>query len=229
MSKRPFLYHSMSQDTLTAGWIYSAVQLFFLPQILVDFSTTWRISDAVINFIYYSLNFGFTLWIFRRYLLESLGKAGRHLLRFLQAICLGFLARWVTSQGAGMLLQYFDPSFANINDRSIAAMIADRPILMAVGLIIMVPVTEECLYRGLIFSQIYPKSRSLAYCLSAAAFCAVHIMGYIGQADPLTLTLCALQYIPAGLILAAAYQGCGSIIAPIFIHAAANAAAYLSL
>lgn len=229
MNKRPSLYHSLSQRTLTAGWTYSAFQLFFLPEILLDFAATWRISDAAINFVYYSLNFTFTVWIFRHYLLESLAKAGMHLPRFLLAICLGFLAHWAASQGAGLLLRYFDPVFANVNDRSIAAMIAEQPILMAVGLIAMVPITEECLFRGLIFSQIYPRSRFLAYLLSAAAFCAVHVMGYIGQADPLTLALCALQYIPAGLILAAAYQSCGSIIAPIFIHAAANAAAYLSL
>ena len=229
MSKHPSLYHSMSQRTLTAGWVYSAFQVFFLPGILMDFATTWRISDAVINFIYYSVNFGFTYWIFRYFLLESLGKAGRHLLRFLLAVVLGFLAHWLASQGAGMLLKYFDAGFVNVNDSAIAAMIADQPVLMAIGLIAMVPLTEECLFRGLIFSQIYPKSRILAYLLSAAAFCAIHVMGYIGTVSPLTLTLCALQYIPAGLILAAAYQSCGSIFAPIFIHAAANAAAYLSL
>jgi len=229
MSKRPTLYHSMSQRTLTAGWVYSAFQLFFLPGMLMDFAMTWRIGDAAINFIYYCLNFGFTFWIFRHYLLESLGKAGRHLVRFLLAVILGFLSHWTISRGAGMLLQYFDPGFANVNDRAIAAMIADQPVLMAVGLMVMVPLTEECLFRGLIFAQLYPKSRILAYVLSAAAFCAVHVMGYLGQAEPLTLVLCALQYIPAGLILSASYQYCGSIIAPILIHTAANAAAYLSL
>ena len=229
MIKRPALYHSLSQRTLTAGWVYSAFQLFFLPGILMDLATTWRISDAVINFIYYSLNFGFSFWIFRFFLLESLGKAGRHLVRFLLAVALGFAAHWAVSQGAGMLLKYFDAGFANVNDQAIAAMIADQPTLMAMGLIAMVPVTEECLFRGLIFSQIYPKSRTLAYILSAAAFCAVHVMGYIGTVEPLTLFLCALQYVPAGLILAAAYRYCGSIIAPILIHTAANAAAYLSL
>ena len=229
MSKHPSLYHSMSQRCVTAGWVYSAFQLFFLPGILLDFATTWRISDALINFIYYSLNFVFSFWIFRYYLLESLGKAGRHLFRFLLAVAVGFVAHWAVSQVSGMLLKYFDAGFSNVNDQAIAAMIADSPALMAVGLILMVPVTEECLFRGLIFSQLYPKSRFLAYALSATAFCAVHVMGYIGTVPPLTLLLCAAQYIPAGLILAASYRSCGSIIAPIFIHAAANAAAYLSL
>lgn len=229
MSKRPSLYHSISQRALTAGWVYSAFQLFFLPSLLMEFATAWRIGDAVINFIYYSLNFGFTFWIFRYFLLESLAKAGRHLLRFLLAVVLGFAAHWTVSRGAGWLLHYFDAGFANVNDRAIAAMIAQKPTLMAIGLIAMVPVTEECLFRGLIFGQLYPRSRTLAYILSAAGFCAIHVMGYIGQADPLTLGLCALQYVPAGLILAAAYRYCGSVIAPILIHTAANAAAYLSL
>ena len=229
MSKHPSLYHSMSSRTLTAGWIYSTVQLFFLPGLLTDFATTWRLSDALINFIYYSLNFAFTLWIFRRFLRESLAKAGRHLGRFLLAIVLGFAAHWLTSRAGGMLLRYFAAGFANVNDQTVAAMIADAPLLMGLGLILMVPVTEECLFRGLIFGQLHPKSRVLAYGLSAAAFCAIHVVGYIGQVPPLTLALCALQYVPAGLILAFAYRFCGSIVAPILIHAAANAAAYLSL
>ena len=229
MSKRPSLYHSMSQRTLTAGWVYSAFQLFFLPSLLMEFAATWRIGDAVINFLYYSLNFVFTFWIFRHFLLESLAKAGRHLLRFLLAVAVGFLAHWAVSQAGGMLLQYFDASFANVNDQAIAAMIAEHPRLMALGVIIMVPVNEECLFRGLIFGQLHPKNHMLSYLLSAAAFCAVHVMGYIGTVPPLTLALCALQYVPAGLILAAAYRCCGSIIAPIAIHTAANAAAYLCL
>ena len=229
MSKRPSLYHSMSQRTLTAGWVYSAFQLFFLPSLLMEFATAWQISDAVVNFLYYSLNFGFTFWIFRHFLLESLGKAGRHLVRFLLAVALGFLAHWTISQVSGMLLNYFDAGFANVNDQAIVSMIETTPRLMAVGLIVMVPLTEECLFRGLIFGQLHPKNHTLAYLISAAAFCAVHVMGYIGEVPPLTLALCALQYVPAGLILAAAYRCCGSIFAPILIHTAANAAAYLNL
>ena len=229
MSKHPTLFHTMSQQTVTAGWLYSAFQLFCLPGFLVDFATTWRIPDASINLIYYSLNFCFSFWIFRHFLLESLGKAGRHLVRFLLAVSVGFLIHWSVSRGAGMLLQFFAPGFSNVNDRAIAAMIARQPLAMAAGIIVMVPLAEECLFRGLIFSQLWPKSRLLAYVLSAFCFCAVHVVGYIGQADRLTLFLCALQYVPAGLILAGAYRYCGSIFAPILIHTAANAAAYLNL
>ena len=51
----------------------------------------------------------------------------------------------------------------------------------------------------------------------------IHVMGYIGQFDWLTLVLCFLQYIPAGLWLAWAYEKSDSIFAPMLIHTAINA------
>jgi membrane protease YdiL (CAAX protease family) len=55
------------------------------------------------------------------------------------------------------------------------------------------------------------------------------VLGYIGSADLLTLALCFLQYIPAGLCLAWAYDASGSIFAPVLIHTVINALGILSL
>ena len=58
--------------------------------------------------------------------------------------------------------------------------------------------------------------------LSVFVFAAVHVVGYIGQWDTLTLVLCFVQYIPAGLCLAWSYTRSDTIFAPILIHAAIN-------
>ena len=66
-------------------------------------------------------------------------------------------------------------------------------------------------------------SRFWAYAISAAVFCAVHVLSYVGRYEPALLALNFLQYLPAGLILAWAYEKSGSILCPILIHMGVNA------
>ena len=94
---------------------------------------------------------------------------------------------------------------------------------------IMVPLAEECLFRGLIFTGLLGKNRNGAYLLSVLGFCAIHISGHLGSADVLTLAVCFLQYIPAGLVLAWSCERSGSLFAPILIHAAVNVGSLLAL
>ena len=90
----------------------------------------------------------------------------------------------------------------------------------------IVPPFEECMFRGLIFRNLYGKSPLIAYLVSIAAFAAIHILGYLGMYTPLEIAMACLQYLPAGLCLAWAYTRADTIFAPIVIHAVIN---YLSL
>ena len=81
---------------------------------------------------------------------------------------------------------------------------------------------EECIFRGLIFRNLYGKSPWAAYLISMIAFACIHILGYIGLYSPLELVLALLQYLPAGLCLAWSYTRADTIFAPIIIHAAVN-------
>jgi membrane protease YdiL (CAAX protease family) len=60
-------------------------------------------------------------------------------------------------------------------------------------------------------------------------FALVHILGYIGFYPFEMLLLCFVQYLPAGICLAAAYRLSGSLLSPILIHALVNLLAMLSL
>ena len=97
--------------------------------------------------------------------------------------------------------------------------------LTAIGVVILVPLVEEVLYRGLIFRNLYRSSQTAAYLVSMAAFAAIHVLGYIGSESVTTLVLCFLQYLPAGLCLAWTYTKADNIFAPIVVHAIVNAVA----
>ena len=125
-----------------------------------------------------------------------------------------------------LLITQLDPGYANYNDASIAAMSRSSLFLMFIGTVVLVPPFEECMFRGLIFRNLYGKSPVIAYLVSIAAFAAIHILGYLGMYTPLEIAMACLQYLPAGLCLAWAYTRADTIFAPIVIHAVIN---YLSL
>lgn len=222
MKKQPAIYNQISQQTAIAGWAYYAFELLFLPGLLLGVAERLGIGPAGVNFAYYFLNFIFCVWIFKGYLSGSVAYASKHIGAFLWAVLLGCGACWATEYALGFALSFAAPEFYNINDQAVAAMLRQHPVLMAVGTVALVPVAEECLFRGLIFSQLKPGNRAMAYAVSALLFCAVHVMGYVGSYPAAVLGLCFLQYLPAGLILAWSYERCGSVLAPILIHTTVN-------
>ena len=225
MAKRDKTYISMTDRETGWGWLYFLLELFIIPILLQAGNGLLprKLDAASLNFVYYVLNFAFLTVIFRKFLRKNLICAGKRFWDFLQAVILGFVAYYVSSTLLSWLLPLIYPGFANVNDQNIAAQAGSRFALMALGTVLLVPAAEELCFRGLIFHGLRGRSRVWAYALSTLAFCLVHISGYMGSYSPVLLILCALQYVPAGLFLAWAYEKCGSIFAPILIHTAVNA------
>ena len=183
------------------------------------------LSEAVLNLIYYVLNFILSLLAFHRFLLHSLHTAGVRFGRFVITVILLFAGYLLVSTGLNWIIGLLFPNFSNVNDQALENLARTDFLLLAIGTIFLVPTTEECLMRGLIFGRLRSSNRITAYLVSTGVFCAIHVIGYIGQYDAFTLLICLLQYIPAGLFLAWAYEQTDSIIAPILIHTAVNAMA----
>ena len=206
------------------GFVFLGFQLLLLPSLL-DFvcqHTPVPLSDAEVNFLFYFVNFIAILLIFHDFLSRSLGHALHHFIDLCQAVILGFVAHQACRYAFTWMVQLFYPAFSNYNDQALTAMIQGNYLLMFIGTVILVPPVEECIYRGLIFRNLYPKSKWAAYIVSIFAFAAIHILGYINSYSALELLLAVLQYLPAGLCLAWAYTKADTIFAPILIHAAIN-------
>ena len=181
------------------------------------------LAESELNFLFYLINFIAVLLIFHDFLSRNLHQLGQHPILFLEAAILGFVAyyamNWVTAKVIGLLV----PSFSNYNDQSVVDLLRGNYFLTLVGTVILVPLTEETLFRGLIFRGLYGKSRPAAYIVSILAFAVIHIIGYIQSYTPWQLVICFLQYLPAGLCLAWSYAKSDTIFAPIVIHALVNA------
>lgn len=206
------------------GLIYLALQLLILPSLLVLCNLLFhlQLTDSKINFLFFALNFICVTVIFHRFLLDN-GKNALRAPLFVMATTIGgyFLYTFFSSV-VSILIQGLYPDFFNVNDSYISTMVADDFKLMIVGTVFLVPITEESLYRGLIFGSLYNRSRVLAYAVSTLAFAALHVISYIGAYSPIHLLFCLLEYIPAGLILGWAYARTDSLWTPILIHTLVN-------
>jgi len=211
------------QETL-AGFLYLAFQFLVLPSFLYwcNGQMSHPLSDAELNFVFYMINFMAMLLVFHDFLGRSARSAMQHPADFCQAAILGFVAYYACRYVTTELIQLLVPSFTNYNDAAIAEMRRGNAFLMFIGTVILVPPFEECMYRGLIFRNLYKKSHWAAYLTSMLAFSVIHILGYIGQYSALELVMALLQYLPAGLCLAWSYIKGDSIFVPILIHAAIN-------
>lgn len=212
-----------SQETIS-GFGYLAFQLIFLPSLLTWLNAQLEtpLNSAELNFVFYLTNFMAMLLIFHDFLGRSARQAMQHPAYFCQAVILGFVAYYACFYVTDYLVSMLVPSFSNYNDEAIAAMSKGNYFLMVIGTVILVPPVEECFYRGLIFRNLYGKSRWAAYIVSILAFACIHIIGYIGRYSAVELIIAFLQYMPAGLCLAWSYAKADTIFAPIFIHAAVN-------
>ena len=216
---------SISAQETTRGWGYLFFELFLLPGLLSALNGLLAVplSSAELNFLFYSINFIVILIIFRKYLHASAKAALRSFWTVLQAAIVGLVAYEVSNYLVTHAITHFFPGFSNVNDASIAAMTHSSFPLMAIGIIFLVPLVEEVLYRGLIFKRLCAASQPAAYIVSITVFGAINVMGYVGNYSAGTLALCFVQYIPAGLWLAWTCRKADNILASAAVHAAVNA------
>lgn len=222
---------SISRQETIRGWLYMVFEILLLPGILqaVNGLLPHPFTEAELNFLYFGINFLAVLIIFHRFLGKSSEEVIRHPIYCMQAVILGLVGYLACVWVFDHLISWFRPGFVNLNDRGIAQMARNGRFLMVIGTVILVPPVEECLYRGLIFRNLYVKNPWLGYIVSMLAFAAIHLIGFVGTLSFTDLFISMIQYLPAGLFLAWSYTKADTIYAPIVIHALVNLRGIYSL
>ena len=186
------------------------------------------ITKAQLNFIYYLINFGGAVFIFREFLLENWNAAADRIFPTVYYALLGYLGSQALLTLVSRVILALRPDFGNVNDENIYEMLAQAPGIMVLGAVVLAPVAEEIFYRGMFFRKLFDVKPWLGYVVSMAVFAAIHVVGYIGKADPALLLLGCLQYLPAGYCLCWCYRQSGNILSPILMHILFNASSILS-
>ena len=220
---------SLTRREAVLGWAYLLFQLLFLPSLLSGINALLGTPlDAVwLYFLFFCINFLAVVLLLGRFGLENL-RCIRWRGLILTAAA-AFLIHWGSTYLVSLLIHQRYPDFYNVNDTSIYTMASRNFWPVAIGTVLLVPVAEELLYRGVFFGSLYCINRVFAYVVSALFFALIHVVSYIGTYPADVLLLCLLQYVPPGLCLAWAYERSGSILCPILVHAAINAIGIFSV
>lgn len=207
------------------GLAWLAVDLMVLPTLLAIINTLLPrpLSAGMLNTVYYCLNFGAVLWIFRAFLSTAMKTALKRPFAVIWNAILGYLGYQVLTNLVTNVILMIEPDFGNVNDANIFSMLEQDALPLALSTVFLVPLAEEALYRGLIFRKLMDKNVALAIIVSMLVFAAIHVVGYIGSYSPVLLVLCFLQYLPAGYCLCWCYRRTGTIITPILMHTLVNA------
>jgi membrane protease YdiL (CAAX protease family) len=184
-------------------------------------------TDAELNFAYFLINYISVLILFRNFLWAELEIAVERPGKVFSSIAIGYGLYYVISTGIGYLVDFIDPEFLNLNDENIGAMSQNQFALITVGTVLLVPMSEELLFRGVLFNYIYEKRPVIACFTSIVLFSMIHLIGFIGEYSPLHFALAFLQYLPAGIVLCFTYVRSGTIFTPILFHTLVNVLAMI--
>lgn len=168
---------------------------------------------------------------FLRQSVENLTLLGRPLLwkPLLALLVTRVITIFIHDLGYMFQLPYFDytdwgPLLMNIRSEQLAEAAGSAPIPIMLSVVLLMPIAEELIFRGVILGQLYEKNGILAVTASTVLFLLFHTVPYIAlSGDSTYLCLYAFQYIPLGLFLCWLYIGTDSIFAPMVLHILYNA------
>jgi len=179
------------------------------------------LTELQLNVCYFVLNCIFVWIIFHNFLLRSFRA-----IRFwelVQAVILGFCLYYAGNFVFAWVVNLLGLNLISYNDQTILNLVSQNRVVMIICSVLLAPVVEETLVRGLLFGVIRRKSRIAAYAVSMLFFAVIHVWQYLLVYDVGSVLLAAVQYLPAGIALGWTYEKSNTIWAPIFLHAIINA------
>ena len=215
----------MPRGARIAGWVYFPIHVAVLPLTIgaLLMAVLGKLpSDVTCNVLYYLIGLVFTLAVMWRFLHRSYDTMAGSILRcigmMLAAYGIDVLLSLVLQLGTGLIGELPVPN----NDAVTGLANTDYKRMTAVA-VLMAPLVEECLFRGVVFGTIRPRSRFWAYAASIALFSLYHVWQYVVMYGDPKLLLSALAYVPVSAALTFCYEQTRSIWPPVFFHMFVNA------
>ena len=213
----------LTRAEMGRGWVFFALYVFLFPWVMgwVQRSFHGELPIAEANVVYYLLSATLVFLVFWTFLKHGFYLLLDWLPENLFAFCTGLAGWLVLSLLAGLI----PLPVANPNLMSYPEQFALAPKATVVILVVLMPIVEEPLFRGLLFGTSRKYSRALGCVLSAfvdAFYCVWQFVYAYGTVDFRYLLL-VVEYLPMSLALTWCYDNGGSIWSPIALHMVLNA------
>lgn len=217
----------MTDSERTRGWIFFLMYLFVFPtlsgllQRILYGSAEAPVAE--INVLYYALLFLLELVLLRRFLRAGLDQLLDALPENLFAIVTG-LAGAAALYVLVMLLPYPVQNPVGIQWQQEFLLSPGATMLLVV---VLIPLIEEPLFRGLVFGTLRPRSRVAAYAVSTLVYAFAGVWRYALELGDARYLLLAVQNVPIALALCWCYDSGRSIWSTTLLHMVLNGAALL--
>ena len=202
------------------GLVFFLLYFFLFPygnawiQQLIFGDAETPIAEA--NVIYYGVLFAACLILFWRFLKEDF----QSLVDWLPENTAGILLGLAGAMNALLRLLPFpvsDPIPAQY-----AAEFGAAPIPTLALLLLLIPLVEETLFRGLLFGQFRGYSRPLAYVITSVFYALAAVWRYALERGDARYLLLSVVYLPLSIACTWCYDNGGSVWATAFLHAGLN-------
>lgn len=218
----------MNYTESVVGWVYTFVHTFALGYVVALMNLYlfpfmgFTLSTTHLNLLYYCISFIFLLCFLHKYMRSSFGDMLYNKMDTLTSVVLGYVAYVVAMNIVSLGLSVFLENLVNPNTAVINSEVKLNPNTMIVIAVLLAPIVEEVLFRGVVFGTTRKTNRILAYAVSAIFFAVYHLWDYMLAGFSWDLVLYLFQYIPAGLILCWVYERSKNIWGPVFLHMLIN-------
>lgn len=228
--KAPFTLQLRKHEQI-GGWLWLVFYEGILGTLiaLVAEAMGKELPPEIFNGIYLILGFLVTMVLFRRFLGDSLTMVRGNGRRLIGGILLG-AGVYVSAQVfIGMITDVLGIVYSTPNDDLLAALSKDHYRMMWAETVLLSPVVEETLLRGVVFGSLRKKNRPLAYVGTALIFGGMHILAYLGSLGPVDILMNLVIYGLPGISLCMAYEKADNIWAATLLHMLINMLAMASI
>jgi len=223
--QKPKAFIAPNAHETRGGLLYLLVHVFLLGPLIATllYIFNLQLTGAAFNVIYMLTSALVLSLLMRQYLKRSFAHFRERSANLLFILLIGFAMRILLFIPVDLLFRLLLPEFVlTPNTEAVLGLAGQGLLLTAFLVVILAPIAEELLFRGVIFAPLRKKSRVLAYAVSTLLFAFLHVHLHLFPGFSPALLLMLLPYIPAGLALAWVYEKNGSIWATILLHSLMN-------
>lgn len=215
----------LTREECHRGWVFFLLYFLVFPfvmagmQWLLDSRWSLYLSDAAANVLYYLLSMVLVLVVFWSFLRNGVDILLDYLPENLTAIGMGLVGGGVLHLLVALLpLPVEDP-----NGEVYAQQFAASPQATIAIVVLLMPVVEEVLFRGLVFGGLRRNYRIWGYVASVGLFTLYSVWTFAFSLGDIRYLLLMVEYLPMALALTWCYDKGGSIWSPVVLHMLFNA------
>jgi len=205
--------------------IYFPIHIIGIPLLFSYFEVAGilqSVDELTLNFGYYGFGVIMCLIFAKGIYRRSFDALCDRFFKCVFSALIGYILIMLANYAVAMVEMNLSEVTENINETNVESLATLNYGMFAAMAMYLAPIVEEGLFRGLFFTVIRPKSRVLAYIVSAGLFSLYHVWQFAVLYQDPTYLLVALEYLPAALILCWSYDRTGSIWTPIMVHMMVN-------